>query len=138
MWEVLGCQDKACTFCPGEVFVNREKPLEEILKSMESFVSVAKSPMRTDSLKQVQSLFCVDMFGWGKTELGIQALLQFHRQSRFSINDDGMVSNAWFCYVDLSSLGMLSTSDVTIPTYCAIVLAVGFLKAKRVKLVSLL
>ena len=64
---------------PAKPFVNREIPMRRIAECISDFVvevdRIFAMGLRNDSIRNLVSMFAVGMFGWGKTELGLQILL---------------------------------------------------------------
>ena len=91
-------------------FVNRVQPLQVMAKYITEFNRYAKEPLRQDSHRKLPSLFSAGMYGWGKTELGCQAVLQFNqREEELELHslpkiDVDVVKSTWLCYVDMDKV----------------------------------
>ena len=107
---------------PGERFVNRQEVLQHMARGMTQFMTFVREK-RTDLKRGLPSFFSAGMFGWGKTELGNQAILQFnekeekllHSELEETIDAEQMtidaerLKSAWLCYVDMEELDSLES-----------------------------
>ena len=88
--------------------MNREDALKDIAGYIAEFHNKIKSVMY-DTERALPSIFSAGMFGWGKTALGAQSVLQLNRREKellkdISTRNAGIVKSTWLCYVDLSKL----------------------------------
>ena len=100
-----------------EYLVNREDPLREIASSICKFMELAAKDW-TDVTRDLPTLFSAGMFGWGKTALASQAVLQFNMRekqllSHDQVNDPDVVKSTWLCYVDFFLLNISNDSCFT-------------------------
>ena len=89
-------------------FVNREEALKEIAEHITHFVRTARYMVQIDTRRSLRSLFSAGTYGWGKSALGSQAVLQFSSREQDLLEgnriDTETVKSTWLCYVDLDYL----------------------------------